>query len=196
MMVNSSALGSAIFLVVAMSLAGVAHLAWLRSRWSKQFGQPLDAGLTFRGRRVFGANKMLRGLLVMPLAAALSFPALGSLRERLPGWLGGDIWDLTAGDYALLGFACGLAFMLAELPNSFLKRQLDVPPGEAPRQKWLKSVCFVLDRCDSVLGVMAVVAMTLPVPAQTWLWVFILGPASHALFSTLLHGIGEKARPL
>ncbi len=196
MIVNSSALGSAIFLVVAMSLAGVAHLAWLKSSWSKYFGQPLDGGLTYRGRRVFGANKMLRGLLVMPFAAALAFAALGPMRERLPGWLASGIWDLTAGYYALLGFACGLAFMLAELPNSFLKRQLDVPPGEAPRQKWLKPVCFVLDRCDSVLGVMVVVAATLPVPAQTWLWVLILGPASHALFSTLLHGIGEKVRPL
>ena len=106
------------------------------------------------------------------------------------------MWDLTIGEYALLGFACGLAFMLAELPNSFLKRQFDVPPGEAPEQEWLKPVCFVLDRCDSVLGVMVVVALTVPVALATWVWVFILGPMSHALFSALLHGIGEKLRPL
>jgi len=193
MTLNPAALGCAIFLVAAMSLAGLAHVAWLKSRWSKHFGQPLDGGMTFRGRRLLGANKMLRGLLVMPAAAAVAFPALGALRERLPA---AAIWDLTAEEYALLGFACGLAFMLAELPNSFLKRQFDVPPGEAPRERWLQPVCFLLDRCDSVLGVMVVVAVTMPAPAETWFWVFMLGPVSHALFSTLLHRVGEKARPL
>jgi CDP-2,3-bis-(O-geranylgeranyl)-sn-glycerol synthase len=196
MISNGPAFASALFLVVAMSLAGVAHLAWLKSPLSKRFSQPLDAGLTFRGRRIFGPNKMLRGFMVMPVAAAVTFAALAALRERLPGWLASGIWDLTAGEYALLGFACGLAFMLAELPNSFLKRQFDVPPGEAPDRGWLKPVCFVLDRCDSVMGVMVVVALTVPAPLAMWLWVLILGPMSHALFSAALHGIGEKLRPL
>ena len=196
MIADGTALASALFLVVAMSLAGIAHLAWLKSRVSKRFNQPLDAGLTFRGRRLFGPNKMLRGLMTMPVAAAVTFSALAALRERFPRWISAGMWDLTIGEYALLGFACGLAFMLAELPNSFLKRQFDVLPGEAPDRDWLKPVCFVLDRCDSVLGVMVVVALTVPVVPSTWVWVFILGPMSHALFSALLHGIGEKLRPL
>ena len=35
--------------------------------------------------------------------------------------------------YAALGAWAGLGFMLGELPNSFVKRQLDVAPGQAPR---------------------------------------------------------------
>lgn len=195
-MAASAAFASALFIVVAMSLAGVAHLLWLKSGVSKYFGQPLDGGLTLRGRRLFGANKKLRGLMVMPIAAALTFSAIAVARERLPSWLAAGMWDLTGGEYALLGLACGLAFMIFELPNSFLKRQLDVPPGEAPRQPWLKAACFVLDRCDSTLGVMLVVAIALPLSGETWFWVFVLGPASHALFSAWLHRIGEKARAL
>jgi len=195
-MVVSSSFGCAVFIVVAMSLAGIAHVLWLRSRWSKDFSQPLDGGLTFRGRRLFGANKMLRGLMVMPVAAALTFSAIGVLREWLPGWLAAGMWDLAAGEYALLGLACGLAFMIFELPNSFLKRQLDVTPGEAPRRSWLRLLCFVFDRCDSTLGVMLVTAVALPVSGETWLWVFILGPISHTAFSALLHRFGEKARAL
>ena len=195
-MATSTAFGSALFIVVAMSLAGTAHVLWLKSTASKHFGQPLDGGLTFRRRRLFGANKMLRGLMVMPIAAAMTFAAAGAAREQLPSWLAAGMWELTAAEYALLGLACGIAFMIFELPNSFLKRQLGVPPGEAPRQPWLKAVCFVLDRCDSTLGVMLAVAIALPLPGETWFWVFVLGPASHALFSTLLHRIGEKARAL
>ncbi len=196
MSVNETALGSALFLVAGMSLGGIAHLVWLKSRLSKRFNQPLDGGRTFRGRRIFGPNKMLRGLMVMPIAAAFAFAALAAMRERFPVWIAAGTWDLTGGEYAVLGFACGLAFMLAELPNSFLKRQLDVLPGDTPGQGWLKPLCFVLDRCDSVFGVMVVVALTVPVPVATWVWVFILGPMSHALFSALLYGVGEKLRPL
>jgi len=194
--VTGPALGSALFLVAAMSLAGLAHLAWLKCRLSKRFNQPLDAAMTFRGRRIFGPNKMLRGLMVLPFAAAVTFTVLAAVRERLPAWIDAGMWDLSIDEYAALGFACGLAFMLAELPNSFFKRQLDVAPGEPPDREWLKPVCFVFDRCDSVLGVMAVVSLTVPVALATWAWVFILGPTSHALFSALLHGIGEKVRPL
>ena len=39
----------------------------------------------------------------------------------------------TSPGYAALGAWAGLGFMLGELPNSFVKRQLDVAPGMAPR---------------------------------------------------------------
>jgi hypothetical protein len=192
----SPAFGGAVFIVVAMSLAGFAHVFWLKSRASKYFSHALDGGMTVRGRRLFGANKMLRGLMMMPLASALTFAVFGALRNQLPDWLAAGTWELGTGEYARLGTACGLAFMLAELPNSFLKRQLDVRPGEPPRQPWFRPVCFLLDRVDSTLGVMLVLSFTMRASATMWLWVFLLGPVSHAFFSTLLHRFGEKARAL
>lgn len=187
---------SAAWLVVALSAAGAAHVLWLKSRWGRRFSGPLDGGATFRGRRVFGANKQLRGLMMMPLAAALAFAALGGLREAYPVWLARGLWDLSPAAYAGLGFACGLAFMLAELPNSFLKRQLGVAPGAAPSRGWLRPLCFVIDRCDSTVGVLLVMTLLVPVSAGTWLWALLLGPASHAAFSTWLFRERPKARPL
>lgn len=195
-MIPSSSFGSAVFIVASMSAAGAAHVLWLKSPYSKAFSQPLDFGLSIRGRRLFGAHKMLRGLMVMPFASALAFALFGSARTRYPTWLAAGIWELSASEYALLGLACGLAFMLSELPNSFLKRQLDVAPGEISGRWWLKPLCFVLDRCDSTFGTLLAVTATLPVSGETWFWVFILGPVSHGLFSALLHRFGEKARVL
>jgi CDP-2,3-bis-(O-geranylgeranyl)-sn-glycerol synthase len=34
------------------------------------------------------------------------------------------------------------------------------------------------------------------VPAATWLWVLLLGPCLHAMFSVILHRLGVKARAL
>ena len=189
-------LANAALLVAALSVAGVAHVLWLKSRWARGWSSPIDGGATFRGRRLFGANKMLRGLVAMPLAAAAAFAAIGATRGAYPEWLARGSWDLSTGGYALLGFTCGLAFMAAELPNSFLKRQLDVAPGGLPRQRWLRPVCFVLDRSDSTLGVLAVVSAALPVSIATWGWMLVLGPASHAAFSGWLYRVKVKGRPL
>ena len=187
---------NALWLVLAIAAAGVFHVLWLQSPLSKLFQQPIDCGLTWRGRRLLGDNKKLRGLMAMPLAAAVTFSILGGLQGWLPAWLEAGTWNLSLSQYAALGFVCGLAFMLAELPNSFLKRQLGVPPGEAPRHGILKPVTLTIDRLDSVVGVLLVVSLLLPVEPATWLWVFLLGPATHAAFSVWLYHTGEKARAL
>jgi CDP-2,3-bis-(O-geranylgeranyl)-sn-glycerol synthase len=187
---------AALFLVVAMSLAGCVHIAWLKSVRSRRFAQPIDYGVTVRGRRLFGENKRVRGFVAMPLAGAAAFALLGGARGWLPHRLGMDIWPLSTVGYAVFGLACGVAFMMAELPNSFLKRQLDIPPGQPAASRWLRAIFFVVDRCDSVLGVLVVASLLVPVAPATWLWALILGPSLHAAFSVLLHRLGEKGRAL
>jgi len=189
-------LATALWLVVALSLAGVAHVLWLKTAGSRRLSQPLDGGVTFRGRRLFGANKMLRGLVMMPLASSLAFAFLGGCREAYPTWLALGLWNLGAAGYAALGFACGLAFIVAELPNSFLKRQLGVEPGAEPRQGWLRPICLVLDRSDSTLGVLAVATLLVPVSATTWIWMLLLGPLSHAAFRQWMYRALLKPRAL
>jgi CDP-2,3-bis-(O-geranylgeranyl)-sn-glycerol synthase len=139
---------------------------------------------------------MWRGLMVMPVAAAGAFAGLAYFRDELPGWLGRGMWPLPPTSFAMLGLASGLAFMLAELPNSFLKRQLDVAPGQAPTRRAVAALCFVLDRIDSTIGVLLVLSLLVPVPPQTWLWALLIGAAAHGLFSMLLHALHIKARPL
>lgn len=190
------ALPCAVFLVAAMSLAGIAHAGWLRSQLSLSLSGPVDLHMTWRGRRLFGPNKMWRGFIVMPPAAAVVFGTAGWLRPALPAWFSAGMWDLAPLEYAGLGFVSGLAFMLAELPNSFVKRQLDVAPGMAPRDRTLAAIFFLVDRVDSVLGVLVVVTWLLPVAAATWAWVLLLGPGIHWLFSVWLYRLKVKARPL
>lgn len=190
------ALPCAVFLIATMSVAGIAHALWVGSKLSLRLNGPVDLHLELRGRRIFGPNKMWRGFAVMPTAAAIAFWALGSLRPWLPSWLASGMWELSSAQYAALGLACGFAFMLAELPNSFVKRQLDVAPGMAARGRVLAAVFFVLDRVDSVLGVLIVLTAMLPVAPETWAWVLVLGPGTHWLFSVWLYYLNVKARPL
>ena len=50
-----------VFLLLAFTLAGLAQTAWFASPASRAFALPLDGGVRFRGRRLFGANKTIRG---------------------------------------------------------------------------------------------------------------------------------------
>lgn len=189
------ALPCAMFVVLAFAIAGAAHVAWLRSPYSRRFAAPIDGGATWRGRRLFGDNKTWRGLMAMPLAAALVFALAAQFREYLPMWLAAGIWAGSARELAGVGFVSGLAFMLAELPNSFIKRQLDIYPGAAARHPGWRVLFLIVDRIDSTLGVLIVLNLLLPVYVMTWFWALLSGIFLHWIFSYWLFHLRLKGRP-
>jgi hypothetical protein len=183
-----NAVTCAVFLLCAFVPAGVLHTLWLKSAWSHRFAIPLDFAMTFRGRRIFGENKMLRGFMMIPLAAGFSFPIVAKL---LP-----NLWMLSSGHYAALGIWAGLGFMSGELPNSFIKRQLDIAPGSTSESPGRKIAFFLIDRTDSIVGMLVFLRLIVPVPWQTWIYVLSMGIAIHAGFSIAMFRLGIKARPL
>jgi CDP-2,3-bis-(O-geranylgeranyl)-sn-glycerol synthase len=185
------ATAGALFLVSAFSLAGTCQAFWLASPLSRHFDLPLDGGRTWRGRRIFGDNKTLRGFVVMVPATAMSFAVLAAAWPDTPA---DHLWKLSAAEYGALGAWAGFGFMAGELPNSFFKRQLDVPPGSPGNGRYLGAVFAAIDRCDSVIGAMAFVSLAVPVPIATWALVALIGPALHGCFSAAVFLLGGKAR--
>lgn len=182
-----------VFLLVAFSLAGLVQTAWLRSRIANRFAVPLDGGWRLRGRRIFGANKTWKGLVVMVPAVGAAFWILALCGDLL-GLSALQLWPLSPGQYFLLGCWTGLGFMLGELPNSFVKRQLDISPGMPPALPLGRAICFVVDQTDSVLGALLALAVFVPVPWPAWIAILLAGPVVHWLFNVLLMLLGVKAR--
>lgn len=184
----------ALYLMLAFTAAGVVQTIWLRSSWSRRWARPLDGGRVWRGRRLFGDHKTWTGFIAMVPATALAFVSVagvfGELREEGMGrW-----WSLTRFEYSLLGAWAGLGFMLGELPNSFLKRRLDIGPGQAPRGRGYRVLSFIADQADSVVGALAALVCFVPVPWHTWLLLVMAGPAVHWLFNLVLWLVGVKKR--
>ncbi|HEX5361472.1 MAG TPA: CDP-archaeol synthase [Fluviicoccus sp.] len=97
-------------------------------------------------RRLFGANKTWRGMLAVPLLTAFGAVLLYPSEQLLGDWspfAGEPLW--------LAGVVAGLGYVLAELPNSFIKRRLGVAPGETPEQA--KYLFILMDQLDSGIGV-------------------------------------------
>lgn len=179
------------FVVVAFTIAGAAQTVWFRARASRRFAQPVDGGLTWRGRRLLGANKTWRGFIVMVPAAAISFALLARLAGD-PVMHG--LWPLSIAGYAAAGAIAGLGFMLGELPNSFLKRQLDIAPGGAPRRSLAAAAHFLVDRLDSAVAMLIALRLVVVVPWRTAAFVLLIGPFVHWSFSVLLFRLGVKTR--
>ena len=184
-------LAAAMFILAAFTLAGAAQTAWFAAPQSRAFAFPLDGGATVRGRRIFGPNKTLRGFVVMVPAAACSFVALAFVASDAVRQL---LWPMPLAGYALLGAWAGIGFMAGELPNSFLKRQLDIAPGEAPRGRVATIAHFIVDRIDSGIGMLAALSLAVEVPALTWAYVLLVGPFIHWSFSAVMFRLGLKRR--
>jgi hypothetical protein len=101
-------------------------------------------------RQWFGENKTYRGVVCVALGTAVGFVVID------PAFLSlGSEQRTTA--LALLGLLVGTAAMLAELPNSFLKRRMGIAPGT--QAGGIRGVAFhVLDQIDVVFGAWAILA--------------------------------------
>jgi hypothetical protein len=165
------------------------HGLCIRFGWLAALATPIDGGAAFRGRRVFGPNKTFRGIVAVAFGTGLGFLLVG----RLGGFVRGGETSLPSGaSLFLLGVAVGAASMLAELPNSFAKRQLDIPPGGRALGLW-GGAFHVLDQIDVLLGAWLVLGWAVtPTPrlvAASALFLVV----SHPLITAAGYALGMRA---
>lgn len=91
--------------------------------------------------RLFGENKTVRGFVFLPIASGMGC-LLGSIFQG----------PFSTGYFAdfLIGVGLGLAYMLAELPNSYVKRRRGIAPGESDRNH--RFLQLIIDKTDSLTG--------------------------------------------
>jgi len=136
--------------------------------------------------RLFGANKTYRGLVAVALGTAAGFAAV---RPAV-------LMAAVASPYrlALVGLAVGMVAMLAELPNSFLKRRMGIAPGHQARG--LSGLAFhILDQVDVVFGAWLVLGWLLK---PTWLRLagsFAAVYIGHQMISRIGYWLGMRTTP-
>jgi CDP-diglyceride synthetase len=153
--------------------------------------RPLDGGATWRGRRLFGDNKTWRGAIVMTLGPLLATVALW----QWPWWH--DTIPDAARDAGplLLGLLIGLGVVLGELPNSLLKRQLDVAPGSR-RGGAAGALLTTLDQGDLVLGIWLCLLPVYGMPLWLVAVAFAIVSAIHLLINVIGYAIGARSAPI
>ena len=171
-------------LIAALLIGGIAQVLVVRFDLVPRTAKPIDGGRTFHGRPLFGVNKTWRGVFVMTVGTALGaalFLPLAPPMTQPPsvGWAG-------------LGAAMGLGYVVAELPNSFAKRRIGIPPGGEDNRG---IVGYLMDQSDSVVGVVLAFALVARPSVADILVLLLCGTLVHIGFDALLHVIGVKGTP-
>lgn len=143
----------------------------------RNWDTPLDFGKTWRGKRIFGANKTWRGLFSGIVAGTL----IGLL---LYGPFFGGEKQLT---FLLVCAAMSTGALVGDAVESFFKRQRGISSGSA----W-----FPFDQTDYIIGGLL---FTLPfgiLPLWLIVWVFVLYFSLHLISSYIGYLLGLKDQPI
>lgn len=118
-----------------MILANSFHMLLVKKNVLPAFNHPIS-------QRLFGQNKTYRGFILLPILSGLII-----LLESL---IFGPFFCSYGTDF-IFGLGLGTVYLLAELPNSFVKRRLHIPNG-GHSEKY-KVLQIIIDRADSLIGI-------------------------------------------
>lgn len=171
-------------------LAGVINMIWCKLPLLKALKVPMDFGKTLSDRnRLFGDNKTWHGfigyLFLNPLMSVLWGASL--CERKLEEY--NLFYHYHNNDFAFnlwIGLLLGLGYALFELPNSFIKRRLNISPGKSI--SGCKRPFFVfLDQADSVIGCTLVVSIFYPIGWELFFGFILVGAFTHIILNMILY---------
>lgn len=171
----------ALYLIWPVIVGGVLHMIVVTKDMFKPLKIPVSVSL-------FGANKTLRGFVVMPIFTTIGFLTLYPFQS----WISATAAIPTPDNINLIviGMVSGFLYVLAELPNSFLKRRMGAAPGETPER--FKLLFVGLDQLDSALFISLGYALVFDFHWTVCLLAFVLSPVVALLVKRLLYAAKLK----
>lgn len=141
---------------------------------------PVDFGCTLRGRRITGDNKTYRGLfggiLIAIIIAYLQKIFYNQMFEY-------SLIDYSKANFITLGILLGGGALLGDVLKSFIKRQLDIQPGN----NWIP-----FDQIDWVLGAMILVSFYAELSIYTVIGILLLFGILHPIVNYIGFLIGVR----
>jgi CDP-2,3-bis-(O-geranylgeranyl)-sn-glycerol synthase len=154
---------------------------------TKKYEYPMDFNLTYKGQRILGENKTIRGFAVGIVTAVLFILLQKSLYDNF-----GLMRELSLVNYSdinifALGFLLGFGALFGDAFKSFFKRRLNVAPGKS----WL-----VFDQLDYVLGGIVFSMLYLRVETKYYLWIIFIYFILHFFVSFIGFRLKLKSSPI
>lgn len=179
-----------LFLGSPLLLAAIAQGLCIKYDWLSRLRRPIDFGRTYKGKRIFGDHKTWMGLTINVLFCSLGAFIQAWLQGKgtLPQWL----FLLDYKSHALtVGILIGFGMTVGELPNSFLKRRFEIPPGKS-REGPLGIAFFIYDQVDLTIGIWVFLFFLVRPSLWLVLWSLLLTLALHLAVSSVGYLLGMR----
>lgn len=172
-------------------IAGILNMCWCKTDLCNWLSRPMDRNRILKdGKRMFGENKTWKGFFGMIILSAICTVIWGALCGK-SGYLVRhnylyQNYDNTLIYNIVIGLSLGIAYALAELPNSFMKRRIEISPGKSldgPKGIWF----IFFDQADSVFGCVLVLCFVFRMTIPFYLFYVLLGALTHLLVNAFLY---------
>ena len=171
-------------------LGGIANMLFTKTSLYKKFKFPIDGGkMCEDGRRVLGDNKTWIGFGSMIVFCTFFQIVWGLVCNGLNVNRYNDLYNIKENTIFLnliFGITIGFVYMLFELPNSFIKRRLDIDAGKTD-VGFKGAIFFIIDQIDSLVGVMFVLFLFSNFTIWKYFGYIGLGAITHILVNWVLH---------
>ena len=155
--------------VLLLLPAAAANMAPVFMRHMPFLDMPLDLGLSYRGTRMLGDNKTVRGLVAGIFASTITLLVYAAFADSLSPYA---LMDYGAIDPLTWGPLLGFGALFGDAVKSFFKRQRGIPPGRS----WPP-----FDQIDWIVGALIVLLPIAMFPISTYLLALLLGGLLHPL---------------
>lgn len=153
----------------------------------KKWKAPMDFGKTYKGQRLFGANKTWRGLVLGIIAATLVIGLQKYLFDHSLFFLELSWFDYGPASVWLLGPLFGSGALVADAVESFFKRRQNIPPGNS----W-----FPFDQVDYIIGGCLFSLPVVQLSFDKYLWVLLTWVGMHLATVYVGYRVGIRDKPI
>lgn len=166
---------AAILFFLPAGIANMTPVIASKTPLLKAWQTPMDLGISWHGKRLFGDNKTWRGLIAGTLMGGITAKAVAHI---LPAAAMTKYVFLT-------GCLLGLGALLGDAVESFIKRRLNIPSGHT----W-----FPFDQTDYIIGGLVAVSplVLLPWWAIATILVIYFGLHMLVVYIGYLWGVRDK----
>ena len=178
------------FTMIPLILSGVFNMVFTKTNFYKNHKSPIDRGkILYDGNRLFGENKTVVGFFSMTVFYMFFQVLFGLFCHAFSLNNFNDLYSVYNNSILLnvgFGFMAGFTYMLLELPNSFLKRRLNIKSGKT--ESGIKGIIFFLyDQIDSLIGVMFLLYLFSNFTIWKYFGYVLLGGATHLLLNIAMY---------
>ena len=178
----------ALWFLLPAAIANAAPIFAAKLPILSKFDAPIDAGRTWRDRRILGDHKTWRGIIsgIVVATFILWLQQLLFIHYSWAQFVSGEI-NYTALPVLILGPLFAIGALGGDAIESFFKRQRNIQSGKA----WVP-----FDQLDYVIGSLVVSLFFVVLSPVQYLWIIAIWFLAHLLASYIGYTLGLKKDPI
>ncbi len=173
-------------------LGGISNMIFAKTKLFSSRAKPIDKNKTWQdGKPILGKNKTGLGFIGMIVFTAISQVVLGIimndsfLNNYNPFY---SVIENNVLNNITIGTLLGFCYMLFELPNSFIKRRLDIVEGTT-KNSFIGKLFFIIDQIDSLIGIGIFIYLVTGISGLICLCLIIFGGLIHISVNLCLYSL-------